>query len=85
MPGRSLRWSRKRKPIWCSFERTINSGLVFVKVDPNTGLESKNSNGILEPFIIGTEPYNLNKVKKLDNLSSINNDFISGTGSLLLK
>ena len=45
---------------------------------------SKDGKGILEPFIIGTEPYN-NNVKKLDGLSSINNDSISGTGSLLIQ
>ena len=61
----------------------IPSGLSFVKVDPNTGTISKESNAILEPFIFGTEPYNIEYVKKLDNLSSINNNSISGTGSLL--
>ena len=61
----------------------IPSGLSFVKVDPNTGMITKKSDGILEPFIIGTEPYSDNNIKKLDSLSSINNDSISGTGSLL--
>ena len=63
----------------------IPSGLSFVKVDPNTGLATKNSNGILEPFIIGTEPYNQINIMRLDNLSSINNNSISGTGSLLIQ
>ena len=40
--------------------------------------------GILEPFIVGTEPYN-NNIIKLDSLSSINNNSISGTGSLLIQ
>ena len=62
----------------------IPSGLSFVKVNPNTGLASKNSDGILEPFIIGTEPYSKGNIKKLDSLSSINNNSISGTGSLLI-
>jgi len=62
----------------------IPSGLTFIKIDTNTGLISNNSDAILEPFIIGTEPYN-NKIKKLDSLSSINNNSISGTGSLLLQ
>jgi penicillin-binding protein 1A len=61
----------------------IPSGLSFVKIDSNTGLISKDANGILEPFIIGTEPYNENYVKKLEALSSLNNDTITGTGSLL--
>ena len=63
----------------------IPSGLSFVMVDPNTGLASKNSKGILEPFIIGTEPYNQKNVKRLDGLGSINNNSISGTGSLLIQ
>ena len=63
----------------------VPSGLSFVKVDPNTGLITTKSNGILEPFISGTEPYNENSIKKLDALSTINNDSISGTGSLLLE
>ena len=61
----------------------IPPGLSFVKIDPNSGLISKNKNGILEPFIIGTEPYSENYVKKLEALSSLNNDTITGTGSLL--
>ena len=63
----------------------IPSGLSFVNVDSKTGLISKKSDGILEPFIIGTEPYNKDYIKKLDSLSSINNNSISGTGSLLLQ
>ena len=62
----------------------IPSGLSFVKIDQNTGLMTKDSDGILEPFIVGTEPYN-NNIIKLDNLSSINNNSISGTGSLLIQ
>ena len=45
---------------------------------------TKDPDGILEPFIVGTEPYN-NNIIKLDSLSSINNNSISGTGSLLLQ
>ena len=58
-------------------------GLSFVRIDPNSGLISKDNSGILEPFIIGTEPFSENYVKKLDALSSLNNDTITGTGSLL--
>ena len=61
----------------------IPSGLSFVKIDPKSGLPTSDSNGILEPFILGTEPYNINNIKKLDNLITINNNSISGTGSLL--
>ena len=61
----------------------IPSGISFVKIDPNTGLVSKISEGMFEPFIIGTEPYDKSRLKKLDNLGTINNNSISGTGSLL--
>ena len=61
----------------------IPSGLSFVRIDPNTGLITKKKSGILESFIIGSEPFNKNNIKKLDDLSSINNNSISGTGSLL--
>ena len=61
----------------------IPSGLSFVKIDPNTGLITKNDQGILEPFIVGREPFNKSNIKKLDDLGTINNSSISGTGSLL--
>jgi penicillin-binding protein 1A len=61
----------------------VPSGISFVKIDPKTGLVSKISEGMFEPFIIGTEPYNKSGLKKLDNLGTINNNSISGTGSLL--
>ena len=54
------------------------------EIDQNTGLMTKDLNGILEPFIVGTEPY-INNIIKLDSLSSINNNSISGTGSLLIQ
>lgn len=63
----------------------IPSGLSFVKVNPNTGISTKDSDGILEAFIIGTEPFNKNNIIKLDSLGTINNNSISGTGSLLIK
>ncbi len=61
----------------------IPSGLSFVKIDPSTGLTTNLELGILEPFILGTEPFNKKNIKKLDDLSNINNNSISGTGSLL--
>ena len=39
--------------------------------------------GILEAYIIGSEPFN-RKITTLDDLGSLNNDSISGTGSLLI-
>jgi len=62
----------------------VPSGISFVKIDPKTGLVSQISGGMFEPFIIGTEPYDKSRLKKLDNLGSINNNSISGTGSLLV-
>ena len=61
----------------------IPSGISFVKIDPQTGLQTKKDKGILEAYIIGTEPFNKN-IRILDDLSSINNNSISGTGSLLI-
>ena len=60
----------------------IPSGLSFVKINPKTGLPSNNEDSILEPYLIGSEPFNKN-LNILDSLGSINNDTISGTGSLL--
>ena len=45
-------------------------------------MPSDNEDSILEPYILGSEPYN-KKIDILDNLGSINNDSISGTGGLL--
>ena len=63
----------------------VPSGLSFVRIDPKTGIKSNNSKGIMEAFIIGTEPYNQKNIQKLDSLSSVNNNSISGTGSLLMQ
>ncbi len=60
----------------------IPSGVSFVKIDPNSGLPSNKEGSILEPFILGSEPYTQN-VNIIDNLSNINNNSISGTGALL--
>ena len=61
----------------------IPSGLSFVKINPKTGLPSNKEDSILEPYLIGSEPFNNNNLNILDSLGSINNDTISGTGSLL--
>ncbi len=60
----------------------VPSGVSFVKIDPNTGLSSNNDIGILEPFILGTEPYTTN-VNIIDSLGDIKSNSISGTGGLL--
>ena len=61
----------------------VPSGLSFVKIDTKTGLQTKSKYGILEPFVIGTEPFNKN-IRTLDDLSSINSDSLTGAGTLLL-
>ncbi len=61
----------------------VPSGISFVQIDPKTGLQTKSKNGILEAYIIGSEPFN-KKITTLDDLGSLNNDSISGTGSLLI-
>ena len=61
----------------------IPSGLSFVKINPKTGLPSNQEGSILEPYLIGTEPFNKNDLNILDSLGTINNDTISGTGRLL--
>ena len=72
MPGDISSW----------LEASIPSGLSFVKIDPKTGLPSNSEDSILEPYLVGSEPFN-NNLNILDSLGSINNDTISGTGSLL--
>ena len=54
----------------------------FVRIDPSSGLPSIDENSILEPYILGTEPYN-KEIDILDNLNNIKNNSISGTGGLL--
>ena len=61
----------------------IPSGLSFVKINPKTGLPSNKEASILEPYLLGTEPFNNKSLNILDSLGTINNDSISGTGSLL--
>ncbi len=60
----------------------VPTGISFVNIDPKTGLASADNNTILEPFILGTEPFNDN-INIIDGLMSIKNNSISGTGGLL--
>ncbi len=60
----------------------IPSGISFVRINPNTGQSSNDKNSILEPFILGSEPYT-KKINILDSLGNIKNNSISGTGGLL--
>ncbi len=60
----------------------IPSGISFVRIDPNSGEVSNKQEGIVEPFILGSEPYSDN-INIIDGLEDINNNSISGTGGLL--
>ena len=60
----------------------IPSGISFVKINQKTGEPSNNEDSILEPFIVGKEPFNMS-IDKLNSLGTIENKSISGTGALL--
>ncbi len=60
----------------------IPAGISFVRIDPKSGSVSVNQDSIVEPFILGSEPYSDN-IKIIDGLENFNNDSISGTGGLL--
>ena len=60
----------------------IPSGLSLVSIDPKTGLLSNSKESIIEPYLLGSEPF-LNEINILDSLNNIQNNFISGTGGLL--
>ena len=60
----------------------VPSGMTFVRIDPNNGMPSNKENSILEPYILGSEPYN-KEIDVLDNLGNMKKDLISGTGGLL--
>ena len=54
----------------------VPSGISFVRIDPNSGMVSNKQNSIIEPFVLGSEPFSGN-VSIIDGLESINNDSIS--------
>ncbi len=60
----------------------VPSGISFVKIDPKTGNASNSDDSILEPYILGSEPYNQN-INVIDSLGNVKNNSISGTGGLL--
>ena len=60
----------------------IPAGISFVRIDPNSGNVTSNPQSIVEPFILGSEPYSDN-IKIIDGLENFNNNSISGTGGLL--
>jgi len=80
-------------PIFKNFAEKINinenkkpfripSGISFVRIDPKSGIISNQQGSIVEPFILGSEPY-LDKINIIDGLENFNNNSISGTGGLL--
>ena len=60
----------------------IPAGISFVRIDPKNGNVSTKLDSIVEPFILGSEPYSDN-IRIIDGLENFNNDSISGTGGLL--
>ncbi len=60
----------------------IPSGISFVRIDPSSGNVSTKEDSIVEPFILGSEPYSQN-INIIDGLENFNNNSISGTGGLL--
>ena len=60
----------------------IPSGISFVRIDPNSGVISNKKDSMIEPFILGSEPYSGN-ISIIDGLEDFNNNSISGTGGLL--
>jgi penicillin-binding protein 1A len=61
----------------------IAPGISFVKIDLQTGLQTDSNNGIMEAYKQGTEPFN-NNVTVINNLGSVTNSTLSGTGNLLI-
>ena len=71
-----IKINKNRKPF------RVPSGISFVRIDPNSGMVSNKQNSIIEPFILGSEPFSGN-ISIIDGLENFNNDSISGTGGLL--
>ncbi len=74
--AKKIKINKNKKPF------RIPTGLSFVRIDPNSGNVSSEKNSIIEPFILGSEPYSDN-INIIDGLENFNNNSISGTGGLL--
>ena len=74
--AQKIKINKNRKPF------RVPSGISFVRIDPNNGMVSNKQNSIVEPFILGSEPFSGN-ISIIDGLENFNNDSISGTGGLL--
>ena len=46
-------------------------------------MQTDSINGILEAFVVGTEPFN-KEITVLDSLGSVRTETLSGTGNLLI-
>ena len=71
-----IKINKNRKPF------RVPSGISFVRIDSNSGMVSNKQNSIIEPFILGSEPFSGN-ISIIDGLENFNNHSISGTGGLL--
>ncbi len=74
--AKKIKINKNKKPF------RIPSGISFVRIDPNSGIVSNEQGSIVEPFILGSEPYSEN-INVIDGLENFNNNSISGTGGLL--
>ena len=74
--AQKIKINKNKKPF------RIPSGISFVRIDPYSGAVSNQQGSIVEPFILGSEPYS-DKINIIDGLENFNNNSISGTGGLL--
>ena len=74
--AKKIKINKNKKPF------RIPDGISFVRIDPNSGMASNKKDSIVEPFILGSEPYSDN-INIIDGLENFNSNSISGTGGLL--
>ena len=74
--AKKIKINKNKKPF------RVPAGISFVRIDPNSGTVSNEKESIVEPFILGSEPY-LDNINIIDGLENFNNNSISGTGGLL--
>ncbi len=74
--AKRIKINKNKKPF------RIPDGISFVRIDPKSGMISNQKESIVEPFILGSEPYSDN-INIIDGLENFNNNSISGTGGLL--
>ncbi len=74
--SKKIKINKNKKPF------RIPAGISFVRIDPKSGMVSNQNGSIVEPFILGSEPYS-DDIDIIDGLENFNNNSISGTGGLL--